>query len=179
MSGVKIAIPRNKRCLAPKIEEKLVRMLGGALNAGYTYLRFAASAATPIRPSLSTSRGDQRRRRSMNWSAGCAARIAPRCVAIRTSTARRYGTQRFRPAIRLRYGGRSDSIERMQELRSLELFASDRSRGVAKLQRASDNTAGKSGSRLSPASALPSAKLCAKNQLLIVRKPEARRFRLC
>src|SRR5215467_9561825 len=33
-----------------------------------------ASAATPSRPSLSTSRGDRRRRRSMSWSAICAAR---------------------------------------------------------------------------------------------------------
>jgi hypothetical protein len=45
LSGVKVAIPRNKRCHAPKLEEKRVRVLGDALNAGYTYLRFAASAA--------------------------------------------------------------------------------------------------------------------------------------
>ena len=47
----------------------------------------AALAATPTRPSPSTSCGDRRQRRSMNWNATCAARTARRSGDIRTSAA--------------------------------------------------------------------------------------------
>ena len=50
-------------------------------------LRFAASVEIPIRRRPRSSCGGRRRRRSMSWSAICAARTARRCAAILTSAA--------------------------------------------------------------------------------------------
>ena len=68
----------------------------------------AALAATPTRPLPSTSCGDRRQRRSMNWNATCAARTAPRfgAIPIRGAIWSRCASARSRRAIRHRHGGR-------------------------------------------------------------------------
>ena len=94
----------NKRMLGFQGPAQPSPALGDALNAGYlAILRSNASAATRIRQSPSTSCGDRRQRRSMNWNAICAARTARKFAAIRTSAAIlwRCGQTRFRRAIRL------------------------------------------------------------------------------
>ena len=98
----------NKRMLAFKGPAQPSPTLGDALNAGYVYLESAASAATPIRASPSTSCGGPRRRRSTSWSGTCGARTARWCGAMPTSAAiwSRSGGPRLRQAIRRRIGGR-------------------------------------------------------------------------
>lgn len=77
------------------------------------------SAATPTRPSRSTSCGGRRQLRFMNWNATCAAASAPKSEAIHTSGVRwsRCGLPRFQRAIRRRFGGREISEDRRTDVR--------------------------------------------------------------
>jgi hypothetical protein len=70
-------------------------------------------AATRIKPSSSTSCGDQRGRRYMNWNDTCDARTVQKSGAIRTSVAIwwRCGRIRFQPAIRHQHGGRESGSQ--------------------------------------------------------------------
>jgi hypothetical protein len=56
-----------------------------ALNAGCGYLEVAVLAATRTKPWRSTSSAARRRRRSMSWSATCAARTVRSFVDIHTN----------------------------------------------------------------------------------------------
>jgi hypothetical protein len=85
------------------------RALGDAINARYPYLEVKCLGCN-TRPWPSTSCGDQRQRRSMNWNATCAAASAPTSGAIPTSEAiwSRCDRPRFQPATRPRRGGREN-----------------------------------------------------------------------
>jgi hypothetical protein len=100
----------NKRMLGFQGPAQPSPALGDAINAGFGYLEVKCLGCnTRIRPLPSTSCGDRRQRRSMNWNGTCAARIAPKCGAIRTSaaTSLRCERRRFLPVTRHRLGGRA------------------------------------------------------------------------
>jgi hypothetical protein len=83
-------------------------------------LKSAVLAATPIRPSRSTSCDDRSPRRSTSLNVTCAARTARRCVAIRTSAAIwwHYGQRRYRRTIHPRRGGRGSDNGEIEDVSS-------------------------------------------------------------
>ena len=101
----------NQRMLGFRGPAQPSPALGDALNAGYLYLEVRCLGCDTTKPLPSTSCGDRRQRRSMNWNATCGAGIARRSGAIPTSAAIwwRCGQRRFPPAIRRRRGGRGNA----------------------------------------------------------------------
>jgi hypothetical protein len=100
----------NKRMLGFRGPAQPSPALGDALNAGYRYLEVKCLGCNTHQTVALDLCDDRRQRRSMSWSATCAARIVPRSEAIPTSGAIwwRCARPRSRRAIRPRRGGRGN-----------------------------------------------------------------------
>ena len=72
----------NKRMLGFQGPAQPSPTLGDALNAGFGYLEVKCLGCNTHQTVRSTSCGDQRQRRSMNWSGTCAASTARKFAAI-------------------------------------------------------------------------------------------------
>jgi len=106
-----LARPGTSGCSATRDRRNRPRQLATPWTLAMATLRSAALAAIPTRRSHSISSAGRNPHQSTNWSATCAARIAPAFADIPTSGAiwSRCGPRRSRRAIRLRHGGRGSA----------------------------------------------------------------------
>ena len=112
----------NKRMLGFQGPAQPSPTLGDALNAGFGYLEVKCLGCNTHQTLPSTSCGDRRQRRSMNWNATCAADSVRevRGYPYKRSHLVALRARRSRRAIRPRRGGRASGEPGRMSMRSLK-----------------------------------------------------------